>query len=67
MADERVQRSEVVNSLTALQSEVLGTAEDNQRSLLGSLAVGAALVIGVAYGLGRRAGRRRSGFIEIRR
>ena len=67
MSDERVLRNDVVKSLTDLQSDILGTANEKQRSLMGSVVALAGLLLVAAYGLGRRAGRRRSGFIEIRR
>ena len=67
VSDSRVQRDELVQRIRGVQNDLVGTAEESQRSLLGSAAAGVVLVVLVAYGLGRRAGRRRGGFIEIRR
>lgn len=67
MVEPRIERADLIAGLSAAQDELLGRAEQRKRSVLttaGAL-VGGALLL--AYLIGRRAGRRRSGFIEIRR
>ncbi len=67
MAEPRIERAELVASLSAAQDDLLGRAEQQKCSVLATTGavIGGALL--VAYLIGRRAGRRRSGFIEIRR
>ena len=67
MVEPRIERADLIAGLSAAQDELLGRAEQRKRSVLttaGAL-VGGALLL--AFLIGRRAGRRRSGFIEIRR
>lgn len=67
MVEPRIERADLVASLGAAQDELLGRAEQQKRSVLataGAIIGGAVLL---AYMIGRRAGRRRSGYIEIRR
>lgn len=67
VADRRIDRADLVARLSATQDELLGRVEQQKRPVLATVAsfIGGALVL--AYLIGRRAGRRRNGFIEIRR
>lgn len=67
MVEPRIERADLVASLSAAQDDLLGRAEQQKRSIFAATGavIGGALV--VVYLIGRRAGRRRSGFIEIRR
>lgn len=67
MGEPRIERTDLVASLGAAQDELLGRAEGQKRSVFATAGavIGGALLL--AYVIGRRAGRRRSGFIEIRR
>ena len=67
MTNSRIDRGEVESELQALQAELLGEANDRKGSITSVLIVGVVTVLVIAYLLGRRAGRLRSGFIEIRR
>jgi hypothetical protein len=67
MSESRISRDDLESSLQGVQSEILGIADRRQRSILSTLLIGASVLVVIAYALGRRSGRRRSGFIEIRR
>jgi hypothetical protein len=67
MSERRISRDDLESSLQGIQSELLGIADRRRRSLVSTLLVGVSVLVVVAYAFGRRSGRRRSGFIEIRR
>jgi hypothetical protein len=64
---EKISRDDLESKFRALQADIQGKAADKKQSVLAVAgAVGAAIVI-VAYLLGRRSGRKRSGRVEFRR
>jgi hypothetical protein len=67
MTEDRIERGELEANLRALQREIVGEARERKPSIL---RIGGGLILTivvVSYLLGRRAGRRRAGYIEIRR
>ncbi|MGA0863669.1 MAG: hypothetical protein ACO3RB_07240 [Ilumatobacteraceae bacterium] len=64
---EKISRDDLESKFRALQADIQGKAADKKQSVLAVAgAVGATIVI-VAYLLGRRSGRKRSGRVEFRR
>jgi hypothetical protein len=64
---EKISRDDLESKFRALQADIQGKAADKKQSFLAMAgAAGAAIVI-VAYVLGRRSGRKRSGRVEFRR
>lgn len=66
-AAEKITREDIENRLRALRGEVDETAQAQLPKIIVAGAVAAVVVVGMAYLLGRRAGRKRSAVVEIRR
>lgn len=63
----KITRDDIVGKLRDIQGDV-GVVEQDARSFVATAAVvGVGVVVVVAFLLGRRRGRRRSTFVEIRR
>jgi len=65
--DARISRDELENKFRALQADIQGRAEDKRQSIITVGSAVAAVVVVLAYLLGRRSGRRRAGRVEFRR
>ena len=65
--DGRISRDELENKFRALQADIQGRAEDKRQSIITVGSAVAAVVVILAYLLGRRSGRRRAGRVEFRR
>lgn len=65
--DSRISRDELENKFRALQADIQGRAEDKRQSIINVGSAVAAVVVVLAYLLGRRSGRRRAGRVEFRR
>lgn len=65
--DSRISRDELENKFRALQADIQGRAEDKRQSIITVGSAVAAVVVVLAYLLGRRSGRRRAGRVEFRR
>lgn len=64
---DHISRDDIERKLRGLQGDVQEKVEDRKSAIVG-LAVGAGVVLVVAfYLLGRRSGKRRSAVVEIRR
>ena len=63
----RISRDELENKFRALQADIQGRAEDKRQSIITVGSAVAAVVVILAYLLGRRSGRRRAGRVEFRR
>lgn len=67
MAENKITREDLESKFRTLQADIQGRASDKKQSLIAvASAVGAVVVI-VAYLLGRRSGRKRGSRVEIRR
>jgi len=64
---EHIQRSDLEAKMRELQGEVIETRERATSTLVTVGAVVAVGVIAVAFLIGRRKGRRRTTFVEVRR
>lgn len=67
MPQNKITRDDLEARFRALQEDVQHKVEDRRQSLTTIALVGGALLIVVIYLLGRRAGRKRTTFVEIRR
>ncbi|HWE54829.1 MAG TPA: hypothetical protein VG435_04915 [Acidimicrobiales bacterium] len=65
--DGRIEISDIRTKLEEIQGETAETAEKARPAATVVAAVGAVVVLGVAFWLGRRRGRRKSTWVEIRR
>jgi hypothetical protein len=67
MVEERITRQDLEAELRATAGEPDGSIGDRRSSLVLAAAVAVTVVVAVAYLVGRRAGRRRSTVVEVRR
>lgn len=67
MSEQRITRDELENKFRVLQADIQGRAEDKKQSIVAAGGAIASLVVIIAYLLGRRSGRKRSGRVEFRR
>ena len=67
MVEERITRQDLEAELRATAGETDGSIGDRRSSLVLAAAVAVTVVVAVAYLVGRRAGRRRSTGVEVRR
>lgn len=67
MTDKRITREDLESKFRALQADIQGRASDKKQSLVTAGSAIAAVVVVVAYLLGRRSGKRRSSRVEFRR
>ena len=65
--DTRITPDDIRDKLQALQDEVQGQVDDKKPSILAIAAGAGAVLLIVAFLLGRRAGTRRSAIVEVRR
>lgn len=64
---EKISRDDLESKFRALQADIQGRAADKKQSFLAAAGAVGAVVLVVAYLLGRRSGRKRAGRIELRR
>lgn len=62
-----ISRADLESKFRALQADIQGRASDKKQSLIAAGSTVATIVVIIAYLLGRRSGRRRSGRVEFRR
>jgi hypothetical protein len=67
MTEQRITRDELENKFRVLQADIQGRAEDKKQSIVAAGGAIASAVVIIAYLLGRRSGRKRSGRVEFRR
>ena len=66
-ADERITRDDIEQSLRAIQTGVEGKVRSKKTRIIQGASLGAVLLILLVFVLGRRAGRKRTTIVEIRR
>ena len=66
-ASDTVTRGDIEAKLREIQGEVAETGRSVKPYVLAAAAVGAVAVVGLAYVLGRRRGRRTTTVVEVRR
>lgn len=67
MSDAKVTRSDIEAKFRDLQTEMTAAADSAKGTFSVAAAVGAVLLLVVVYLFGRKAGKRRSTVVEIRR
>jgi hypothetical protein len=67
MAQPRITRDDLESRFRNVQQEIQGRLDDKKQSLTTAIAVGGVILLVVFFLLGRRSGRRKSTFVEIRR
>lgn len=65
--DVKISRDLLEDKFQALQDELQAKVADKKSSIATALAIGGAIVVLIAYALGRRRGHKRSSVVEIRR
>jgi hypothetical protein len=63
----RITRADIEAKLRRLQGDVEDTVTSNRQKIITAVAVAAVVTVSLAYLIGRRAGRKRSAIVEIRR
>ena len=66
-SSERVEKSDIEDALRSLQGGITDEIESRKQQVLIAVGIGAALLLVVAYLMGKRRGRRKTTFVEIRR
>ena len=67
MAQAKITRNDLEARFKALQDDVNTKVNNKKQSLASAAAVGGVLVILIVFLLGKRSGRKKSTFVEIRR
>jgi hypothetical protein len=66
-SSERVEKSDIEDALRSLQGGITDEIESRKQQVLMAVGIAAALLLVVAYLMGKRRGRRKTTFVEIRR
>ena len=64
---QRITRDDLESKFRTVQSDIQGKVEDKKQSLATAAVVGGIVLLLVFFILGRRAGSKRTTFVEIRR
>jgi len=64
---DRITPQDLEDKFTALQSEIQGKVDEKKTSIVAVAAGGAAVLLVIFFLLGKRAGKKRSAVVEIRR
>ena len=64
---QRISREDLENRFRNVQSDLQGKVDDKKQSIMTAAAVGGVILIVIFYLLGRRSGKRKTTFVEIRR
>ena len=65
--DLRITKDDLESKFQALQDDLQGRASDKKQSIVAAGSIASAVVVLIAYLLGRRGGRKRRSVVEIRR
>jgi uncharacterized membrane protein YvbJ len=65
--DLRITKEDLETKFQSLQDDLQGRASDKKQSIVAAVSIASAVVVLIAYFLGRRAGRKRRSVVEIRR
>ncbi len=65
--DEKITPQDLENKLRALQGEVQGRVDEKKTSIIGVAAGAGVVLMLIMFFLGKRAGKKRSAVVEIRR
>lgn len=67
MTQPKITRNDLEAKFKALQDDVQAKVNDKKQSLASVVAVGGVVLVLIVFLLGRRSGRKKSTFVEIRR
>lgn len=67
MAQPRITRDDLEAKFRSAQEGLQGKLDDKKSSITTAIAVGGVILVVVFYLLGRRSGRKKSTFVELRR
>jgi Na+/melibiose symporter-like transporter len=67
MTEVRVTRDDIEAKLRAIQSDVVERVESKRSTVLTGVSIAAVIMLILVYLLGRRAGKRKTTIVEIRR
>jgi hypothetical protein len=65
--DLRITKEDLETKFQSLQDDLQGRASDKKQSIVAAVSIASAVVVLIAYFLGRRGGRKRRSVVEIRR
>lgn len=65
--NSRITKQELESKFQSLQDDLQGRASDKKQSLVAVASIASAVIVLIAYLLGRRGGRKRRSVVEIRR
>lgn len=66
-SSERITRADLERKFRDIQDDLQGRLDDKRQSIIAALSVAGVVLVAVVYLLGRRSGRRKTTFVEIRR
>jgi hypothetical protein len=67
VSTERISKEDLEVQFQNLQSDLQGRASDKKQSIMTVVGIASAIIVLIAYALGRRGGRKRRSVVEIRR
>ncbi len=67
MAQQRITRDDLEAKFRAIQDEVQGKVEDKKQTMITAAAVGGIILLLLFFFLGKRSGKKKTTFVEIRR
>ena len=65
--NSRITKQDLESKFQSLQDDLQGRASDKKQSLVAAVSIASAVIVLIAYLLGRRGGRKRRSVVEIRR
>ena len=65
--NSRITKQDLESKFQSLQDDLQGRASDKNQSLVAAASIASAVIVLIAYLLGRRGGRKRRSVVEIRR
>ncbi len=65
--ESRITKADLETKFQELQDDLQGRASDKKQSIIAAVSIASAVVVLIAYLLGRRGGRKRRSVVEIRR
>ena len=65
--NSRITKQDLESKFQSLQDDLQGRASDKKQSLVAAASIASAVIVSIAYLLGRRGGRKRRSVVEIRR
>ena len=65
--NSRITKQDLESKFQSLQDDLQGRASDKKQSLVAAASIASAVIVLIAYLLGRRGGRKRRSVVEIRR